>query len=288
MKRLSLSLLIIIVVCLGISFSHAETTTKLKIMTWNLEDMDIFDGNGTDRILIQEKREKAIAAVIRRIDPDVMLIQEAPSLIELKYFVQSNKLPYQVAHVRNQKGRKSFSDGMAMLFKEHLSLKSISLETPAIPGSNRKPKSRYLDWSMRGLLTAQFESFVVIGVHLKSPGSSRGKAKKELKAITTRLNQAKGLIDYADQFQVPVIIAGDFNDGPGIGDMEKKHKIQDTISTLESVFIRAPGDQPTHEKGFKIDHIMVKGGKISDKTVQNVPWILSDHRPVWTIVTLGK
>ena len=55
--------------------------SQYKVMTWNVEDMDIFDGQGTNRVPSQLKKEKAIASVIRKVDPDVMLMVESPSLI---------------------------------------------------------------------------------------------------------------------------------------------------------------------------------------------------------------
>ena len=64
-------------------------------MTWNLKDMDLFDGNGSERIEWQWNAEREIAATIRDVSPDILFVAEAPSLIELQQFVRANQLGYQ-------------------------------------------------------------------------------------------------------------------------------------------------------------------------------------------------
>ena len=181
-----------------------------------------------------------------------------------------------MAHFRQQKGNRSFADGFILLVKEGLNLKHASLKTPPIEGSHAAPQNRYRDWSMRGLVVAEIEDFTFIGVHLKSPTSNPDKDD-----LVKRLKQAKSLVTYAEQLQGTIIAAGDFNDGPGRGPLEKRFDQPDTIGILEKTFKRAAGDERTHEKGFNIDHVMVRNAAASNRTVVPTPWILSDHRPVW-------
>ncbi|MCP4746926.1 MAG: endonuclease/exonuclease/phosphatase family protein [Desulfobacteraceae bacterium] len=243
--------------------------------------MDIFDGQSTTRVPKQIKKEKAIAAVIRRVSPDILLMVESPNLIEARYFVAANSLPYQVAHVRQQRGRHDWADGMVLLVKNGLNLKSVSLETPPVPGSRAATRNRHNDWSLRGLLVARIDELTFIGVHLKSPGRNPDK-----NCLVKRLRQAKGLVAYAKALDGPVVIAGDFNDGPGRGPLEKKFRQADTMAELEKIFKRASGNEKTHEGGFNIDHILVRGAEVSGRRVERTPWILSDHRAVWVVVSV--
>ena len=80
------------IVAFLIAFSLVDASaSEYKVMAWNVEDMDIFDGQGTSRVPIQVKKEHAIASVIRKADPDVILIVEAPSLIEMQMSVGSDQ-----------------------------------------------------------------------------------------------------------------------------------------------------------------------------------------------------
>ncbi|MCP4745235.1 MAG: hypothetical protein GY874_03705 [Desulfobacteraceae bacterium] len=121
---------------------------------------------------------------------------ESPNLIEANFFTVANNLPYQVAHVRQQKGLRSWADGMVLMVKNGLKLKSVSLETPPIPGGGTAPHNRYLDWSLRGILVAKIEGVTFLGAHLKSP--TRNPDKNDL---VKRLKQARGLAAYAKRFK---------------------------------------------------------------------------------------
>jgi len=271
MKKLTLLILL---------FPSIIFSAELKIMSWNLQDMDIFDGNGTKRLPLQYKKELAIASTIKNVNPDVLLIQEAPNFIEISYFVKTNRLNYEFAHVRQQKNKR-FADGMAVLIRKGLPFDEIRLETPKIPGSHRPEKARYMDWSYRGLLVTKVKRANIIGVHLKSPGGNKRKHKE---AIIKRLSQAKGLFMYANSLAGTTIIAGDFNDAQGIGELERKYKQKDTMSVFKRVFKIAKGREYTQKQGFNIDHILVKDGTVSDRNVVITPWTISDHRAVWADV----
>lgn len=88
--------------------------------------------------------------------------------------------------------------------------------------------------------------------------------------------------------QGPVIIAGDFNDGPGRGPLGKRFDQPDTIGILEKNFKQAAGDERPHEGGFNIDYVMVRNASASRRTVIPTPWRLSDHRPVWAGLKSGN
>jgi hypothetical protein len=145
---------------------------ELKLLSWNLEDMQVFYGNGLERPPLLVKRENAIVNVFKKSDADVIVIQEAPSMIELQYLVQAYALPYRVAHVRNGKGNIAYSDAMGALIHKRHNVIGVTLEHPPVEGSNASPSSRYRDWSMRGIMQIELESIIVMNIHLKSPGRS--------------------------------------------------------------------------------------------------------------------
>ena len=123
-------------------------------MSWNLMDMDLFDGEGFHRVPWQADAERVIADTLKRVNPEVILIVEAPSFTELEGFVERNNLNYHVVHVRQQSGRRSYADSMALLSRVRVD--AVSLETPPVPGSIRTPDTAYMDWSYRGLLVAEY------------------------------------------------------------------------------------------------------------------------------------
>lgn len=247
---------------------------EIRVMTWNLMDMDLFDGNGADRIAWQLNAEAEIASVIRSVSPDVLFITEAPSLVELRQFVQAHGLGYQVFHVRQQAGNRDFADSMALLTR--LPVLSAELVTPTVPGSSRGSETTYLDWSYRGLLVVKFSNFTLIGVHLKSPWDG------QRRSYETRHSQVLGLVDYVGTISGPVLILGDFNDTPGRDATETSYGLPDMLSLLGPAFRRAQGDEITQEDGLNLDHIFFKGGTAGTRRVVETPWTTSDHRPVWS------
>ena len=112
--------------------ADAET---VRAMSWNLMDMDIFDGGGSGRVPWQRAAEEDIARVLREVDPDIVFIAEAPSFVELEYFIQAHGLDYRVSEVRQQAGRRDFADAMALLTKRMPA--RPELVTPPVPGSDR-------------------------------------------------------------------------------------------------------------------------------------------------------
>jgi len=216
-------------------------------MSWNLMDMDLFDGEGFNRVPWQVEAEQGIADTIARVDPDIILIVEAPSFTELEGFVSRNHLDYNVVHVRQQAGRRSYADSMALLTRVRVD--TVSLETPPVPGSSRTPETAYLDWSYRGLLVAEYRELTVIGVHLKSPWDGKQRS------YDIRDSQARGLLDYIRGINGPLLVLGDFNDSPGRDEKETAYGVRDTLGLIDRILERSPGDGVTQKKGFNLDHI---------------------------------
>jgi endonuclease/exonuclease/phosphatase (EEP) superfamily protein YafD len=243
-------------------------------MTWNLMDMDLFDGEGFSRVPWQLDAEKGIADTIREVDPDILLIVEAPSFTELEGFINRNALDYRVVHLRQQAGRRSYADSMALLSRARVD--AVSLETPPVPGSQRTPQTAYLDWSYRGLLLAGYGELTVIGVHLKSPWDGKQRSYE------IRDAQARGLLDFIRGIDGPLLVLGDFNDSPGRDEKERAYGIPDTLGLIGEILERSPGDEVTQKKGFNLDHIFIRGGHPEARRIEETGWILSDHRPVWT------
>ena len=108
-------------------------------MTWNLKDMDLFDGNGSERIEWQWNAELEIASTIRSVSPDILFVTEAPSLIELEQFVLTNQLGYKVFQVRQQSGNRDFADSMALLSR--LPVSGVELVNPPSTGKYTNVKN---------------------------------------------------------------------------------------------------------------------------------------------------
>ena len=270
LRFFSLSILILVI---SATFGTAE---EYLVMTWNLMDMDLFDGRGTERVPWQLEAEEAIAETLRSVEPDIVLIVEAPSFTELQCFVERNDLDYRTVHVRQQSGRRDFADSMALLSRGRIT--RATLETPPVPGSVRKPETAYLDWSYRGLLVAEYDSLTIVGVHLKSPWDGKRRSYE------IRDAQARGLLDYLNTVEGNLIVLGDFNDSPGRDEKERAFGVPDTIGIIEGELLRSPGDEVTQEKGFNPDHIFIRGGRVGFRRIEETDWNLSDHRPVWTTV----
>lgn len=258
------------------SLAAGVSAVEYRVMTWNVEDMDLFDGAGLERVPWQLEAEEALAQAIRDIEPDILLLVEAPSFIELQAFNERWNLDYHIVHVRQQSGRRAYADSMALL-----TLKPVTraeLLTPPVPGSTRSAGSAYLDWSYRGLLVAEYEGVTIIGVHLKSPWDGKQRS------YDIRTAQAFGILDFIGNLEGDLIVLGDFNDSPGRDGKELSYGVPDTLHLLESELLRSPGNEITQEKGFNLDHIFVRGGEIGPRRIEDTDWSLSDHRPVWTII----
>ena len=246
---------------------------ELRVMTWNLKDMDIFDGAGSRRVEWQQEAEKDIASVIRSVNPDILFITEGPSMVELESFIFRNSLTYEIVHYRQQAGRRDFADNMAVLHR--LEVLESRLATPMLPGSTRSEAAAYLDWSYRGIVAVHFDELSLVGVHLKSSWDGRERSYR------LRDGQARSLLEFIDGIPGPMVVLGDFNDSPGRDSSEVAYGFSDTIGLLDSVLFRAPGDEITQEKGFNVDHIFVRDSTVGSRRIEETDWLLSDHRPVW-------
>jgi len=249
LNRIRRILPLVLLTLITISFSSAE---ELRVMSWNLMDMDLFDGEGFNRVPWQADAERAIADV------------------------EKNNLNYQVVHVRQQSGRRSYADSMALLSRVRVD--GVSLETPPVPGSSRTPATAYLDWSYRGLLVAGYGELTIIGVHLKSPWDGKQRS------YDIRDAQARGLLNYIRGIDGPLLVLGDFNDSPGRDEKERAYGIRDTLGLIDEILERSDGDGVTQKKGFNPDHIFIRGGHIELRETEETDWVISDHRPVWADV----
>ena len=99
-----------------------------------------------------------------------------------------------------------------------------------------------------------------------------------------RLSQADSLLKSIASHNEKVIVGGDFNT-----------VFAETIRNLDELFEKNSFNRatidvgPTLEKGpfdFTMDHIYVKGFKVIN--YGSVPTQASDHKPIWTILTLDK
>ena len=267
------SLVVFLLVALSAARPAPAGAETVRVLAWNLMDMDLYDGDGSGRVARQVEAESEIARVIRGVDADIVFIAEAPSLVELESFVAAHGLAYRVVHVRQQSGRRDYADAMALLTREAPSRSELT--TPPVPGSDTPERLRYRDWSYRGLLSAEVGGLSVVGVHLKSPWDG------ELRSYRIRDGQVGGLLAYVQGSDGPTVILGDFNDSPGTDAAEEEFRIPDSIGRLDSAFERAAGDEITQKSGLNLDHIFVRGAAVGPRNIVETDWSLSDHRPVW-------
>lgn len=228
--------------------SGALASEPLRVLCWNLHH-----GVGEDGKLDLAR----VAHVIRHANPDLVALQEVDNQCS-----RSRKID-QTADLARLTGMHAVF-GKAMDFQGGGYGQAILSKTP-IQSSQVHPLPS------RGEPRIAFEATVTVN----------GKAMKLVSVHfglddLQRLAQAESLAKTLAQSPTPLILCGDFNDGPESPTLKCLRK------TLTAVPKKAPVlTQPAGKPEIEIDHFLVRGlSPAADLTV--VPeTVASDHRPVF-------
>ncbi len=224
----------------------------MKMATYNIEWMNVLFENGRPNAsdqwsarfdVTKAQQLEAIAKVIRIVDADVFIIQEAPNdtkvgttVLALENFANE----YNVRQNQALIGRASSTDQeiAALYDPKVVSAKYLPHSGPNPPAFHKeislqieedRPK-RYKfskpPLELKVTDRASNRSLNVIGAHLKTKAPHGARSDEEarkfgLKNRRKQIAQAIWLRERVEQIQDPLVVAGDFNDGPGYDKLER-------------------------------------------------------------------
>lgn len=253
----SLFVLLISLVCFGAVARNPDSPGKaqelrLKILTYNVRNCVGLDKN-TDY--------QRIADIIKRIDVDVIAIQELDSatsrsknvVVLNELATRTNLYPSYSASIGFQGGKY----GIGMLTRE----KPLSSCVVGLPGKEEK----------RSMLIVDLKDFVICCTHLSLTGEDR-------LASVEIINAAVG------KYSKPVVLAGDLNTEPGSAELKSLEKKWTILS--DPMVLTFPANNPDK----CIDYILCQKDPryqavVVDSKVE-VEIVASDHRPVWVSLRL--
>lgn len=214
----------------------------LKVMTYNVRHCA-----GMDLVLDYDRT----AAVIAQQQPDVVALQELDSM------TGRSEQRYQLGELANRTGYHPVFGaaidydggkyGVGILTQE------IPLSTKRIPLPGDEP---------RVLLVVELQDYVMACTHLD--------LEKEPRLVSIPL-----IVEEAQRWQKPFLLAGDWNDTP---DSELLQEMMKYFTILSGNDVSYPADEPQE----CLDYVAIFKGKsveVLESTVINEPEA-SDHRPV--------
>lgn len=192
--------------------SEVLTVATFNVQNYLIEDRMV-EGRWRSEYPKPEKERDAVRNLIRRYDPDVLVIQEMgdmPFLEELQQDLELEGLafPHRYVHQGEDEVRH-----LALLSKEPFTVE----RTPVLD-------FKYFDSRIpvkRGLLEARFETgghaWTLYGVHLKSRYTSN---REDPQSVKRRTGEAQAIRDYIRSKYPPesepsYLVVGDFNDTRG-------------------------------------------------------------------------
>ena len=231
----------------------------LKLLVWNMEWMnDLFAGNGlfkpdADKALhmpsatVKQRRE-AQSLVIEELNPDIIVVVEGPNAsAEWQLFLDTD-LP------GTWQGYIQRSPGMSQCVGIAVRTDTGKFAQPAFEAFDTLQLDPFKEWQMdleddgitevyrfersplyAAITTADNKSFRVLGLHLKSKlvasalewsrwWENADANRRKIFAQASRIRQQfldAYLLD-AGTRDVPIIVCGDINDGPGMDTSERK------------------------------------------------------------------
>lgn len=254
LKLAGMSLMLFWVCSVIAQSSPVRTGQDLRIMSYN-----IHNGMGLDGRRDLER----IAAVIQKVNPDIVALQEVDSVTERSGNRDMMKIlgeytlmrPVFGAAIPYQGGKY----GVGILSRE----KPLNWYTLPLPGRGEK----------RVLLVAEFEKYVFCVTHFSLTEADR-------------LASLPVIIQAVEKYGKPVFLAGDLNalpDSPVIQGLKQKFR---PLTDLKKMTF--PADQPTecldYIWGIKAGEVPAYAG-LQSKVVEEP--LASDHRPVYADVRLG-
>lgn len=286
--------IILPVLCIALGYNHVERTyqwsgsnkimggsSSLKVMSFNVRLFNYY------RSINSEEIADEIRALIRREDPDVLLVQE--------YFKSNETPPFDFPYKKIELTNKGENWGLAIFSKYPLDSANFK-ESYA---SNGLPSDRPLRY-MYADLTWREKTLRVYNVHLQSVGldykayedvkNPQDRNSEELqrglrkiagqisRSAETRSQQAQALSQSISQSPHPLLLGGDFNDVP------LSYTYRSISSSLNDAFVEAgKGAGHTYRLSplsFRIDYLLCSP-QMRPQHYHTGPAGLSDHRPVW-------
>jgi endonuclease/exonuclease/phosphatase family metal-dependent hydrolase len=243
-------LMILVVKVFGSTSAGTGTVDTLKILTYNVRNCKGFDN------LIDYER---IARVIKRIDADVVALQELDSVttrsnqkdVLAELARRTGMFPTYRASIRFQGG----AYGIGILTR----LQPVNSEALPLPGKEEK----------RSVLLVELPNYVVCCTHFSLTSQDRAESVGIINQLVTKYTK-------------PVFLAGDFNAEANSAEMLQLAENWQMLNDSRGKTF--PANKP--EEG--IDFILSKkNGKyqfrLIDSLVENEP-LASDHLPVWVKV----
>jgi len=243
---------------LGFSACDKQETANLKIMSYNIRH-----GEGLDGALDLSRA----AAIIKAQAPDLCGLQEIDHYCSRTDSVGQTALLAQQTNMQGTFGKfmnyQGGEYGMATLSAKPL----ISTKVLSLPDGIHEPRSSIV----HEVEIAKDCSIVFVNVHFDWINGADG--------ISSRLNQAKTLVEYVDTIDKAIIITGDFNCTPDSPTMQYFYGQGFEFATKGEDNLSFQGDN----KG-EIDHVIFRSTTSQKIKVKSIALldepVVSDHRPL--------
>jgi endonuclease/exonuclease/phosphatase family metal-dependent hydrolase len=246
MLKNRLSFLLLIFTLVFVSCTDSKETfndTQLTVGTFNIAWL----GDGIKDMRPRSKTDYIhIAEVILETGADVLSLQEIEIDDALDIIITNlDGFDYKIFEV-------SGSMNIALLYKDFINIEDCSVYYPLMLIEGRHRPGLYTEFSVNGFRCK------MLGVHFKSTSRYDDTEELRVKSRQERSEQAEIASLWADSVlqadNIPIIIAGDFNDYPG--------RINDyTLSALSEndslTFLTEGMKSCKFEYGYSIDHIAV-------------------------------
>lgn len=229
----------------------------LRVLAYN-----IHHGEGRDGVLDLDR----IAAVVRRLDPDLVALQEVDRGVERTGRVD------QAAALGELTGLEPFF-GAFMPYQGGEYGMAVLSRWPVVERRNHR-------------LPDGAEPRSAAAVRVRSPSTGREVVFAGVHLYRTeeeRLAQARAIVESLAGGDAPTILAGDFNSTPGSPVLELLAAEWEILPKGEDRFTF-----PSHAPAREIDFLMVRPGRrfdVLDQRVGEEP-VASDHRPVFAVLVL--
>lgn len=248
-KQLLRLTILLLCACSTPQDSEAARPRPLRVLSYNIKH-----GYGMDGKIDLER----VAALIRRLDPDLVTLQEVDRECTRSGGVDQaawlgaacGMHPVFGAFMPYQGG----DYGMAILSRE-----------PWIETENlRLPDGSEARTALAGRVLTHQGELIVVGIHLYNTEAER-------------MAQAETLIEHFAGSEVPVLLAGDFNSQPGTAVMQRI-ALDWTLLDKSGPPLTFPSDVPDRE----IDFCLLRPATaLQDHTLRVIDEpLISDHRPI--------
>lgn len=232
--------------------SAAEPAAEIRVLCWNLHH-----GVGEDGKLDLPR----IAEVIKAQRPDVVALQEVDNKCRRSGSVDQAAELAKLTGMTGVFGKAMDHDGgeygQAILSKHPVGGTKIH----RLPGDG-EPRIAF-----EAAVTIGGKALRMVSVHLDHQQDAR------------RLKQAEALVAALSESDVPLILAGDFNDTPGSPPLKAFAARWTSVAKKEPVFT-CPAGKPAVE----IDHVFLHGFEAQGLLEVLPEAVASDHRPIAGVV----